>query len=103
MTFPFQTAAALLFVAAGTTALWRAWRDGRVAPPWRAWFGSLLVGWGGFNLAEGLIDHQLLGIHHVRSGPDQLAWDVAFLAFGGVLVAAGWIIARGDPGPSEPS
>jgi uncharacterized membrane protein len=26
----------------------------------------LLAGWGVFNIVEGLIDHQLLGLHHVR-------------------------------------
>ena len=30
----------------------------------------LLVGWGAFNLVEGTIDHEILGIHHVR---DDLA------------------------------
>jgi Predicted membrane protein (DUF2243) len=37
-----------------------------MAPPWRRHFGILLAGWGVFNLVEGLVDHQLLGIHHVR-------------------------------------
>jgi hypothetical protein len=26
----------------------------------------LLAGWGAFNVVEGVIDHQMLGIHHVR-------------------------------------
>jgi uncharacterized membrane protein len=67
-----------------------AWQRGELAPPWRTHFGLLLAGWGAFNLVEGLIDHQLLGIHHVRDdlgGP--LGWDLAFLAFGILLVAAG--------------
>ena len=55
----------------------------------------LLAGWGVFNVVEGLIDHQILGIHHVRDdlgGP--LGWDLAFLAFGGVLIAGGLALAR---------
>ncbi|MEV4351301.1 DUF2243 domain-containing protein [Actinoplanes sp. NPDC049596] len=60
----------------------------------RALWGWILVGWGLFNLVEGLIDHQLLGIHHVRSGPHQLAWDLAFLAFGAVLIGVGWLVQR---------
>lgn len=44
----------------------RAWQRRELAPPWRVHFGLLLAGWGAFNLVEGLIDHQLLGIHHVR-------------------------------------
>jgi uncharacterized membrane protein len=67
-----------------------AWRRGEWAPPWRSHVGLLLAGWGVFNLVEGLIDHQLLGIHHVRDDLDApLSWDLAFLAVGLLLVAAG--------------
>jgi uncharacterized membrane protein len=44
---------------------------------------------------EGLVDHQLLGIHHVRDdlgGP--LSWDLGFLALAVVLVVVGWLLAR---------
>ena len=60
-----------------------------------AHFGLLLAGWGTFNLVEGLIDHQLLGIHHVRDdlgGP--LGWDLAFLALGAILIVVGLAMAR---------
>jgi uncharacterized membrane protein len=60
----------------------------------RMLWGWMLVGWDIFNLVEGLVDHQLLGIHHVRPGPDQLAWDMAFLVFGLILVGLGWLLAR---------
>lgn len=65
----------------------------------RAWaapqlWGWILVGWGVFNLVEGLIDHHLLGVHHVRSGPGRLGWDLAFLALGALLIAAGLLVAR---------
>lgn len=60
--------------------------------------GGILVGWGVFNLVEGLVDHHLLAIHHVRAGPNQLWWNLAFLALGAVLVAGGWLLQRsGDP------
>ncbi|MBW9207907.1 DUF2243 domain-containing protein [Mumia sp. zg.B53] len=61
----------------------------------RALWGWVLVGWGVFNLVEGIVDHHLLGIHHVRSGPNELAWDLAFLALGAVLVLVGWLLQRG--------
>jgi uncharacterized membrane protein len=84
-------------VVAGMLLTVRAWRRGELAPPWRAHLGMLLAGWGVFNLVEGLIDHQLLGIHHVRDdlgGP--LGWDLAFLGFGALLVATGFALARRD-------
>lgn len=61
----------------------------------RALWGWILVGWGLFNLVEGIVDHQILGIHHVHGGPDQLWWDIAFLLLGAVLVGVGWVLQRG--------
>jgi uncharacterized membrane protein len=82
-------------VAAAMTLMVRAWRRGELAPPWRAHVGMLLAGWGAFNLVEGLIDHQLLGVHHVRDDLGApLGWDLGFLAFGVVLVVTGLALAR---------
>ncbi|AEW98896.1 DUF2243 domain-containing protein [Streptantibioticus cattleyicolor] len=61
----------------------------------RVLWGWVLVGWGLFNLVEGLLDHQILGIHHVHGGPYQLWWDIAFLVAGAVLVAVGDLLRRG--------
>jgi uncharacterized membrane protein len=73
----------------------RAWQRGELAPPWRAHLGGLLAGWGVFNVVEGLIDHQLLGIHHVRDDLGApLGWDLGFLAFGAVLIGLGYVLAR---------
>ncbi len=71
-----------------TTARGRVWRS-------RALWGPILIGWGLFNLVEGVVDHHILGIHHVRGGPHQLWWDLGFLALGAVLVAIGWLLQRG--------
>lgn len=82
-------------VVAGLLLTVRAWRRGYLAPPWRAHLGLMLAGWGAFNLVEGLVDHVVLGIHHVRDdlgGP--AGWDLAFLALGGVQVLAGLWLAR---------
>src|SRR5215218_4661157 len=55
-----------IMVAVASWLIVRAWQEGEPAPPWRACFGMLLAGWGAFNVVEGLVDHQLLGLHHVR-------------------------------------
>ena len=64
--------------------------------PWAsgALWGWILVGWGVFNVVEGVIDHHLLGIHHVRSGEHRLWWDLGFLAVGVLLVTGGWLLQR---------
>jgi uncharacterized membrane protein len=80
----FFHALAWLMVAAGLAVLWRA-RVRLADWPTRAFVGALAGGWGLFNVVEGLIDHQLLGIHHVHPGRGQLAWDLGFLLFGLLL------------------
>ncbi|HVL47118.1 MAG TPA: DUF2243 domain-containing protein [Candidatus Thermoplasmatota archaeon] len=89
-------AATWILVAIGLFMLHRAWRRGDVPPSGRVLTGSLLAGWGLFNLVEGLVNHHLLGIHHVHpSGPGgALVWDLAFLAFGAILAIAGWGLVR---------
>lgn len=78
----------------GLMLLWRSGRRDEV--PWstRVFGGALGLGWGVFNLVEGLIDHQLLGIHHVHPGSRQLAWDVGFLLSGAILIVGGWTTIR---------
>ena len=89
-------AATWIAVAVGIWILWRRTADWRWAISGRALIGWMLVGWGGFNLVEGIVDHHILGIHHVRETGNELAWDLAFLAFGALLVVGGWLLARSD-------
>jgi len=86
-------AAAWVAVLAGLWMLWRATRDGAVWS-FRRLGGLMLAGWGLFNLVEGVVDHHILGLHHVRSGSGELAYDLAFLALGAVLLAGGLAVAR---------
>ncbi|GAX36914.1 DUF2243 domain-containing protein [Nodularia sp. NIES-3585] len=78
----------------GVALLWRA--GGREDVPWstNTFVGSLLMGAGLFNFVEGLIDHQILGIHHVKPGPNQLVWDLGFLLFGLFMVVVGGIMLQ---------
>jgi len=56
-----------------------------------------LAGWGLFNTVEGLIDHFILGLHHVRPGPDEFAYDVGFLAWGIAMLVVGVVLLRRYP------
>lgn len=87
-------AATWVFTALGAFLLWSGLRGSH--PAWRtsAFIGTLLFGFGLFNVVEGLIDHQLLGIHHVRPGPYQLAYDIGFLIWGAVMLLGGWVLMR---------
>jgi uncharacterized membrane protein len=93
----FFHAATWVLVALGLATLWRVARTGAIRRTWRSLLGWMLVGWGVFNLVEGLINHHLLQIHRVRpDSANPLAWDVGFLVFGALLVAGGWTLQRHD-------
>ncbi len=88
----FFHVATWFLVLAGSIAALKAWREGRLAPNWSFHFGLVLAGWGMFNLVEGIVDHHLLGVHHVRDDVGSpLAWELGFLAFGALLVVGGWL------------
>ena len=93
-----------VMTAVGIALLWRATQRAHRPLPTRAFLGSLLLGWGLFNLVEGVIDHELLGIHHVVEGPDHLVYDLAFLGFGALLTAlgAGLAVSRVAVGSRPP-
>jgi uncharacterized membrane protein len=96
-------AATWLVTLVGVARLWRAGMDGAL-PGGRALFADGLVGWGIFNLVEGLVNHELLGIHHVREVPEWLYWDIGFLAIGGAgLIALGLALGRSASGAYGPS
>lgn len=83
-----------LFTVTGLFLLWGAARRRHEPWPMGVLVGTLLIGWGLFNLVEGVVDHHLLGVHHVRSGPNQLAYDLGFLAWGAIMLIVGWLLVR---------
>lgn len=88
-------AAVWVLTAVGLALLWSATGRADVPRSGRSLGGALLLGWGLFNVVEGVIDHQLLGLHHVREYvADKLPWDLSFLAFGLALLAGGWALIR---------
>ena len=90
-------AAELAVLVTGLLLLVREARRGTLAP--RSAVAGLLLGAGGFQLFDGLVNHKLLGLHQVRYGvadllPYDLAWDLA----GAALLAAGLLALRRSPG-----
>src|SRR5215218_13459 len=67
-------------VVAGLWISWRRTDAWRWATSGRALVGWMLVGWALFNLVEGIVDHHILTIHHVREGvAHQSAYDAGFV------------------------
>ena len=78
-------AAVWIATFAGVLVLWTAVRRPGPLPPTRALLGNMMIGWGGFNLVEGIIDHHVLALHHVRDLPLHVpVYDWVFLLGGGI-------------------
>ena len=90
-------ASTYLFVLAGLVILWRHARRAHLR--WSGWLlpGGILMGFGLFNLVEGLINHQLLGLHHVNETVPRehwIYWDIGFLIWGCAMLVGGWMMLR---------
>ena len=61
----------------------------------RVALAGILLGAGGYNLYDGTVQHKLLGLHQVRAGaPDNLPYDLTFLAIAAALALAGALLLR---------
>lgn len=79
-----------LMTIAGIYLLFKAGKQADVIWSGNVLLGSMLVGWGAFNFVEGIIDHQILDIHHVMEyAGDKLPPDLAFLISGIILILVG--------------
>ena len=91
-------AATYLFTLVGLALLWRGARRPHACWSTSGMAGAVLVGFGTFNLVEGTVNHQLLGIHHVNETVPReqwLLWDVGFLVAGAVMVGVGALLWTG--------
>lgn len=78
----------------GALRLWRGPLPTRAGG--RALAAGVLIGAGGFNLYDGIVQHKLLGLHPVRVGaPDPLPYDLAFTGVALALLLAGLALRRG--------
>ncbi len=68
----------------------------RGAVSWRRWWGAVLVGAGGFQVYDGLVQHKIFGLHQVRYGVDLLPYDIAWNLVGALLIVAGVIMLVAD-------
>ena len=89
-----------VFVLLGLIILWKRAHRTHVRWSGKLLTGTMLMGFGIFNIAEGIVDHHILGIHHVNETvpPEQwIYWDVGFLISGAVMLIGGWrLLKRGE-------
>ena len=89
----FHVATWVLLVV-GLLWLWGIVRSSGGLRSWGELVGLVLAGWGIFNVVEGVVNHHLLGMHHVRDDIGApITWDIGFLAVGGTLAVAGFALS----------
>ena len=86
-------AATYIFVLLGLVMLWRTAHRSHLWWSGRLLVGSMLMGFGLFNVVEGLVNHQILGLHHVNETVPRgqwIYWDIGFLIWGAAMLIGGW-------------
>jgi uncharacterized membrane protein len=84
-----------VFVVTGLVLLWRSAQRKHLFWSSKRLIGSVLIGFGLFNVVEGLVNHHLLQLHHVNETvprTEWIYWDIGFLVWGAAMIAAGRLI-----------
>lgn len=76
-------------------------RKHRALDPRRAWAG-LLIGAGGFQLFDGVVNHKVLRLHQIRYGVHLLPYDVAWNVFAVIVLAAGFFVLHRPRSTPQP-
>ncbi|GAA4900899.1 putative membrane protein [Actinomycetospora succinea] len=66
----------------------------RLTVPKRVWAGGLL-GWGVFQVYDGLFQHKVLGLHQIRYEVDLLPYDLAWNISGALGIVLGVVLLTG--------
>jgi uncharacterized membrane protein len=77
---------------------WRLWQERRSFAEVigsRPFWAGVLLGGGGFQLFDGVVNHKILQLHPVREGAENiLVYDALWIGSALVMLAAGWAIYR---------
>ena len=78
----------------GLVLLWKAIKNPQVPLAGKTLFGAAVLGWGLFNLVEGVIDHHILHVHHLVERLGISIYDYVFLGSGVLMIGIGALIIR---------
>ena len=81
-----------LITLAGLITLWLTVKRDDVLLSTSVLIGAFCIGAGMFNVVEGILDHHVFQIHHVKPGVHRLAWDLSFIGAGILSIIIGWFI-----------
>lgn len=85
----------LLVVVLGIVLLWKLLFKTNIDRSGKLLSGGLLLGWGLFNIVEGVIDHHLLALHNViELAPNHGPGNITFLGISVLMVLVGYLLIR---------
>lgn len=65
------------------------------------WWGGILIGGGGFQLYDGIIQHKLMRIHQIRYNVDILPYDLIWNILAAAMLTAGIALTIRTRGHSQ--
>jgi uncharacterized membrane protein len=89
-------AGGFIAMVAGLFLLADTLRRGGFVP--KRWWGALLLGAGGFQLYDGIVQHKLLGLHQIRYHVTLWPYDLTWNLIAAVMIAAGAALMTGRAG-----
>jgi uncharacterized membrane protein len=85
----------LAMLALGALLLWRERRRLSAVLTDRPLWAGILLGLGGFQLFDGIVNHKLLRLHQIHEHTDNLLpYDLAWNVGAALLLLAGWALWR---------
>ncbi len=87
----------LIAVCTGISLLWKALLQKGASKSSKLIWAGLFLGWGIFNVIEGMIDHYLFKIHNVREliGKQNL-YNLLFIIYSIALIITGWLLCKSE-------
>lgn len=89
----------ILVMGIGAGLLWRAERRAAAPLPVRPLAGAAVIGLGGFDLFDVVVNHTVLGLHHATDGPGF--YDPHWAVISLLIIAAGVLVYRGYDAEAE--
>jgi uncharacterized membrane protein len=59
---------------------------------WTRWIGGVLLGAGGFQLYDGLVQHKLMRLHQIRYEVDVIPYDVTWNVIAALMIGLGIVL-----------
>jgi uncharacterized membrane protein len=67
----------------------------------KRWWAALLIGSGGFQLYDGIIQHKVLRLHQIRYHVTIWPYDLTWNVIAALLIIAGLLLTQGQAGPAR--